>query len=82
VFGGDSGYYYLGTCLKRDNGITDRVQVMKHDPACHNAFRDYAGAFWIELTGQIQGQDIAGVMLRVDSGVTLPINVRWTPPLP
>ena len=82
VFGGDSGYYYLGTYTIKDGVLAATVGVTKHNPAWANVFGDYAGTFTLQMTGQLQGQNIVGMMQRVGTQITLPVRLIWTAPLP
>ena len=82
VFGGDSGYYYLGTYAVKNDEITAKVHIVKHDPAWGNAFGDNSSKFEIDIMGQFQGQDVFGIMRRVGTQITLPIKLLWTADLP
>jgi hypothetical protein len=82
IFGGDSGYFYLGTYTLKDGEITATVEVTKHDPEWRNAFGDDARVFKLQITGQVDGQDIVGTMRRLDTGQTLPIALLYTARLP
>ena len=82
VFGGDSGYYYLGNYTVKDGVLTATVEITKHNPAWANAFGDYAGAFRIQVTGQIQGQNVVGMMQRIGTQITLPVRLLWKAKLP
>ena len=82
VFGGDSGYYYLDIYAIKDGVMNATVKITKHDPTWSNAFGDYAGAFEVEIVGQMQGRDIVGMMKRLGTSITLPIRLLWMAPLP
>jgi hypothetical protein len=76
IFGGDSGYYYLGTFTVTGGHIEAAVQIVKHNPAWGNAFGDAATSFAIRLSGAIGEDQIAGQMERLDMpGMRLPIRL-------
>ncbi len=38
IFGGDSGYYYLGNYTIKDNQFEAIVKIVKHNPPVEDAF--------------------------------------------
>jgi len=83
VFGGDSGYFYLGN-YEVDRGVMNaKLKVVKHNPAWANAFGDAANEFEVRLSGAINNGVINGHMERVDRpGIKLPIRLTRKAPLP
>ncbi len=83
VFGGDSGYYYLGNYEVKDGTISASVQIVKHDPNWRDAFGDNSASFAVILQGKIEGQIISGHMIRTDNPkLSLPVRLTWTAALP
>lgn len=78
IFGGDSGYFYLGTFSVSDSKITATITVTKHDPAWRDAFGDTATQFKVELHGQVVGNTISGQMKRLDKPGFPSLPVRLT----
>lgn len=83
IFGGDSGYYYLGAFTAKDSRINATVRVVKHDPTWSNAFGDAAVEFTIRVICTMSGDTANGHMERVDrSGIRLPIRFTKKADLP
>lgn len=83
VFGGDSGYYYVGTFTVHDDEFQANLKIVKHDPAWTNAFGDDATEFKLRLVGRVRGDIIQGQMERLDKpGVKLPVKLTWKEALP
>jgi hypothetical protein len=83
VFGGDSGYYYLGEYSVDGSKITADIAVVKHNPAWSNAFGDTAQRFKAHIVGRISGNVIQGHMERVDiPGTSLSVKLTHREDLP
>ena len=86
VFGGDSGYYYLGSYEVDGKGSSFKAtgKVVKHNPAWHDAFGDTAQQFDIEMTGTIGTNGIiTGHIKRLDKpNVSLPLRLTKKATLP
>ncbi len=83
IYGGDSGYYYVGTFATKDEQIQATVKVVKHDPNWGNAFGDASTSFDIRIAGTVGNGLIQGSMQRVDKPqFTLPIKLTWREALP
>jgi hypothetical protein len=83
VFGGDSGYYYLGTYTVKDGDISASVQIVKHNPSWSNAFGDAATTFNVTIQGRIADDTISGFMTRVDKPThRLPVKLTKKALLP
>ena len=66
IFGGDSGYYYIGDYSSFGDLFEASVRITKHNPQWVNAFGDDALQFDIRVLGTIQQDMILGAMERVD----------------
>lgn len=83
IFGGDSGYYYVGTFEVHGSRIEATVRVVKHDPNWINAFGDASTSFTVKLQGSRSNGIIQGSMERTDMpGKQLPVRLTWKEPLP
>lgn len=83
IFGGDSGYYYLGDYEMKDGTLSGTVRVVKHNPSWTNAFGDASPAFTIVFSGKMNNGVIEGMMQRTDmQGLTLPLRLTWREALP
>ena len=54
IFGGDSGYYYIGEYSIFGDRLEACVRITKHNPLWINAFGDDALQFQIEVSGRIR----------------------------
>jgi len=76
IYGGDSGYYYLGTFQVRESRIEANVKVVKYNPDWGNVFGDSSCSFGIVLCGIIANNTIDGFMERIDKhGIRLPVRL-------
>jgi hypothetical protein len=83
IFGGDSGYYYVGTYSMEDNTLQIGAKIVKHDPTAEDAFGDRSASFEIEARLTIGEKVIEGHMERRDRpGVRLPVRLIWKEDLP
>jgi hypothetical protein len=83
VFGGDSGYYYLGDYEVFGHQFTASARVTKHNPVWANAFGDDAIQFEIRVFGLIKDEIILANMERVDRpGFSLPLRLIRRAALP
>jgi hypothetical protein len=83
VFGGDSGYYYVGTYTIKDSRIDATVKVVKHNPTWVNAFGDASESFNIKIEGTVNNGVVQGFMERRDRpGLRLPVRLTWKEDLP
>jgi hypothetical protein len=82
VFGGDSGYYYVGTFNIDKDQLSANIQVVRHDPAWQSAWGDKADNFSIILSGKITNNVIAGHMQRVGIDIQLPVRLTRKAELP
>ncbi len=80
IFGGDSGYYYVGTFLVNANQVEAVLKVTKHNPTWHDAFGTTAPSFNIKIQGTIGNGVIQGQMER--NGIRLPIRLTSKENLP
>src|SRR5437588_10055587 len=48
LFGGDSGYYYVGEYSADDKTLLISAKIVKHDPTAEDAFGDRSASFSIE----------------------------------
>lgn len=83
VFGGDSGYYYLGKYEVRDSKISAEVKVVKHNPEMPNVWFDGASDYTVLILGEVNNEGIVGYMMRPDiPGVRLPVRMILKDMLP
>jgi hypothetical protein len=83
VFGGDSGYYYLGDYSVFGDRFEASVRITKHNPAWGNVFGDDAPQFDIRVLGNIEDENIVATMERVDRpGLRLPLRLARKASLP
>src|SRR5271155_4255281 len=66
IFGGDSGYFYIGDYSVFGDRFEASVRITKHNPLWTNAFGDDAQQFAIRVIGPIEREAIAGTMERLD----------------
>ena len=83
IFGGDSGYYYVGTYSVDGKALRAHAKIVKHDPAAEDAFGDSGASFFIDIAMTIGDKLIEGQMERLDRpGVRLPVRMIWKEDLP
>ena len=83
IFGGDSGYHYIGQYCVFGDRFEARVRITKHNPSWINAFGDDAVQFEIEVSGRIRDGFIEAIMKRTDRpGLRLPLRLTRTALLP
>jgi hypothetical protein len=83
IFGGDSGYYYLGDYSVFGDRFEASVRITKHNPAWCNAFGDDALQFDIRVLGNIEDEIITATMERTDRpGLSLPLRLSRKARLP
>ncbi len=83
VFGGDSGYYYLGDYSVAGEILTASVKVVKHNAMWANVFGDAATEFNIQINGVIREGSVTGFMERIGMpGVRLPVRLIRRADLP
>jgi hypothetical protein len=76
VFGGDSGYYYVGTYAVKDSSFELTARIVKHDPNWINAFGDESLSFNVTMQGTVANGIIQGTMQRIDKPhINLPIRL-------
>ena len=83
IFGGDSGYYYIGDFSVFGDRIEASVRITKHNPSWTNAFGDDAIQFEIKLSGRIGNEVNEALMERTDRpGLRLPLRLTRRATLP
>ena len=83
IFGGDSGYYYIGDYSVFGNRFEASLRVTKHNPPWANAFGDDAREFEIRVLGSIENASIVATMERTDRpGLRLPLRLMRKVGLP
>ena len=76
IFGGDSGYYYVGTYAVNDSRFELTARIVKHDPNWINAFGDEIGTFNVRMEATVGNGIIEGTMQRLDMpDAALPIRL-------
>lgn len=83
LFGGDSGYYYVGEYSADAKTLQISAKIVKHDPTAEDAFGDRSASFDIESQMTIGEGFIEGHMERRDlPGIRLPVRLIWKEDLP
>jgi hypothetical protein len=83
IFGGDSGYYYVGAYTIKGSQIDATVRIVKHNPAYINVFGDASQSFNIKMGGTVNNGVMQGFMERLDRpGPRLPVRLTWKEDLP
>lgn len=83
VFGGDSGYYYVGEYSADEKSLLISAKIVKHDPTAEDAFGDRSASFSIEARFALGDHKIEGHMARRDlPGVQLPVRLIRKEDLP
>jgi hypothetical protein len=83
IFGGDSGYYYVGNYSVKGSQIDAQVKVVRHNPNWESAFGDASDSFNIKIQGTVNNGVIQGQMEQLDRpGLRLPVRLTWKENLP
>ena len=83
IFGGDSGYYYLGNYTIKDNQFEATVKIVKHNPTWEDAFGGTNPSFNIKVQATANNGIIEGFMDRLDPPqARLPVRLTWKADLP
>lgn len=83
IYGGDSGYYFVGTFTIKDGTFDANANIVKHNPAWRDAFGDTSTSFDIRIQGTVSSGTLQGTMTRLDmSSFRLPIKLTWKVALP
>jgi hypothetical protein len=84
VFGGDSGYYYVGNYSVNSESIAATIKIVKHDPNWSDAFGDTAESFTVKMqAGPMIAGTIEGSIERADiPGIKLPVRLTFKEELP
>ena len=83
VFGGDGGYYYVGTYVVEGSHFELTARIVKHDPNWINAFGDESGTFDVKMEATVGNGIIQGMMQRLDMvDIALPIRLTLKEVLP
>jgi hypothetical protein len=83
IFGGESGYYYVGTYAVNGSQIEAQVKVVKHNKTWVNAFGDGSQSFNIKMQGTVSNGGMHGLMERLDKpGLRRPVRLTWKENLP
>ncbi|HLI12817.1 MAG TPA: GrlR family regulatory protein [Alphaproteobacteria bacterium] len=83
IFGGDSGYYYLGSFTPNGSSISAELRVVRHNLNIPSVWGDNAQEFSIRLEGVRHGGVIEGRMVRADRpGIQLPVRLTRKADLP
>ena len=78
VYGGDSGYYYIGEFAVQGNQLSAAVRIVKHDPNFVHIFGEPDTSYVVKIIGIIHNGIIQGSMERTDkAGLRLPVRLIW-----
>ena len=82
IFGGDSGFYYLGEYTVKDGTVTARADIIRHQDGWTSAYGPYNGPFELKMSGRIVGRNIVGTMVHMSNQQRLRLVLRWKANLP
>ena len=85
IFGGDSGYYYIGTFSITANTIQADARIVRHNNniAIPSVWGDNSPSFQVTIQGTISNGIIQGFMERVGiPGIRIPVRLTWKEALP
>lgn len=76
VFGGDSGFTYLGSYQVNGTNIVTKLKITPHSTGIPSVFGSTAQAFDLTITGTIQGNQISGTgSASIAPGVSFQVNL-------
>jgi hypothetical protein len=81
IYGGDSGYYYLGSYVVTGDAVSGDVQATHYHGPATTAFGDTTTAFSVQLSGKQNpdGNEIVGTVTRPRLGR---VNLRMIKRVP
>ena len=83
IFGGDSGYYYLGNYTIKDSQFEATVKIVKHNPTWEDAFGSTSPSFNVKVQATANNGIIEGFVDRLDPPqARLPIRLTRKEDLP
>jgi hypothetical protein len=83
IFGGDSGYYYLGNYTIKDSQFEATAKIVKHNPTWEDAFASTILSFNVKVQATASNGIIEGFVDRLDPPQSrLPIRLTWKEDLP
>ena len=83
IFGGDSGYYYVGNYTIKDSQFEATVKIVKHNPTWEDAFGSTSPSFKVKVQATSNNGIIEGFVDRLDPPqARLPIRLTWKEDLP
>ena len=83
IFGGDSGYYYLGNYTIKDSQFEATAKIVKHNPNWEDAFGSTSPSFNVKVRATVNNGIIEGFVDRLDPPqARLPIRLTWKEDLP
>jgi hypothetical protein len=76
VFGGDSGFTYLGSYQVNGPNIVTKLQITPHSVGIPSVFGSTTQAFDLTITGTIQGNQINGKgIASIAPGASFQVNL-------
>jgi hypothetical protein len=83
IFGGDGGYYYVGSYVVEASRFELTARIVKHDSNWINAFGDDSRTFNVKMEATVGSGVIQGRMQRMDMpDITLPVRLTLKEVLP
>jgi hypothetical protein len=83
IFGGSSGYYYVGEYSADEKTLQINAKIVKHDPTAEDAFGERTPSFNVVAHLAIGGDVIEGQMERLDlPGIRLRLRLIRKEALP
>ena len=83
IFGGSSGYYYLGDYSADEKTLEISAKIVKHDPAAEDPFGERTASFDVVAQLAIGAEIMEGQMERLDHpGLALPVRLIRKEDLP
>jgi hypothetical protein len=83
IFGGDSGYYYLGTYTIKGSQFESTGKIVKHNPTWEDAFGSTNPSFNVKVQATANNGIMEGFVDRLDPPqARLPIRLTWKEDLP
>jgi hypothetical protein len=76
VFGGDSGFTYLGSYQINGTDVVAKLRISPHSPGIASVFGPTTQAFDLTITGTIQGNQMTGKgVASIAPGVSFQVNL-------
>jgi hypothetical protein len=74
VFGGNSGYTFMGTYQADDRSVKAQIKIQRFIPGVPNAW-GMQGDFELQVQGAVQGDIIRGTAQLYPAGMVIPVKL-------